>query len=176
MGHGRSGSRHSAVHRSSQRSGEYGSRCAHALSSSSASAAVAAGAMVVNLGGSGSISARSSCVLLAAALLGPASACAVAVIAEVAAPLRSRITRRYPFAEQPVRGDAVGAGGRGADSSSLAPGGPEQTVGFYLVVALAGCVRLCLSFVIAAAYTQVIDGRAIVDVRDVQGHGCRARH
>jgi putative nucleotidyltransferase with HDIG domain len=122
-------------------------------------AAVAAGAMVVNFAGSGSISASFVVTLLAAALLGPASACGMAVIAEVAATARSRITRRFAFASNlfAVMLSALVA----AELIHLVvPRGPSQTVDFYVVVAGAGAVFMCLTFVIVAAYAQVIDGRA----------------
>jgi putative nucleotidyltransferase with HDIG domain len=120
--------------------------------------AVVAGAMVVNLDGSGSISASFVVILLAAALLGPTSACAVAVIAEIAAALRSRITRRYAFASN-VFATMLAALAAAGLIRVLEPGGPSQTVGFYLAVAVAGAIYLVLTFVIVAAYIQVMDGR-----------------
>ncbi len=120
-------------------------------------AAVASGAAVVNLGGSGSISASFVVVLLAAALLGPTSACATAVIAEVAATIRSRITRRYAFAANMFSG-MISSLAAAELVLLLAPRGPQQTAGFYLIVAAAGVVCLLLSFALAATFTQVMDG------------------
>jgi putative nucleotidyltransferase with HDIG domain len=121
-------------------------------------AAVVAGAMVVTLGGSGSISASFVVVLLAAALLGPTSACAVAVIAEIAATLRSRITRRYVFASNlfAITLSALAA----AELIRALEPRPTQSLGFYLVIAVAGGLFLVLNFVIVATYLSIVDGRA----------------
>jgi putative nucleotidyltransferase with HDIG domain len=122
-------------------------------------AAVVAGAVVVNLEGSGSISASFVVILLAAALLGPVSACAVAVIAELAATVRSRITRRYAFASN-LFAVLVSALVAAEIIRWLEPNGPSQTLGFYLAVALAGAIYMLLNFMIAAVYGQVMDGRS----------------
>ncbi|HEY2259028.1 MAG TPA: HD domain-containing phosphohydrolase [Solirubrobacteraceae bacterium] len=122
-------------------------------------AAIAAGALVVNLEGSGSISASFVVILLAAALLGPATACAIAVIAEVAATARSRITRRYAFASN-VFVVLVSALVAAEVIRWLEPNGPSQTPGFYLAVALAGAIYMGLTFMLAAGYGHVMDGRS----------------
>jgi putative nucleotidyltransferase with HDIG domain len=121
-------------------------------------AAVVAGAMVVNLEGSGSISPSFVVILLAAALLGPTSACAVAVIAEIAATARSRITRRYAFASN-VFAAMLSALAAAALIEVLVANGPSQTAGFYLAVAAAGALYLVLTFGIVAVYIRVMDGR-----------------
>jgi putative nucleotidyltransferase with HDIG domain len=121
-------------------------------------AAVASGVMVVDLGGGASISASFVVILLAAAFLGPASACAAAVLAEVAATCRIRITRRYAFASNVFAG-MVSALASGELIRVLARHGPSKTAGFYLVIAAAGALCLALSFVVAVAYNQVMNGR-----------------
>jgi len=127
-------------------------------------AAVASGVMVVDLGGGASISAAFLVALLGAAFLGPASACALAVIAEVAATLRTRITRRYAFASNLFA--AVISTLAGADLIYVfAPDGPSKTVTFYVIVAAAGAVAMSLSFLIAAAYNQVMNGRVTLTLQ-----------
>jgi len=121
-------------------------------------AAVASGVMVVNLSGGASISASFVAMLLAAAFLGPASACAAAALAEVAATCRTRTTRRYAFASN-LFASMAPALVSGALIRILVPGGPAKSAAFYLVIALAGALILVLSFVIAAAYNQVMNGR-----------------
>jgi putative nucleotidyltransferase with HDIG domain len=137
-----------------------GDRAAHtSLSIVLAVAAIASGAMVVTLGGSGSISASFVVVLLAAAFLGPTSACATAIIAEVAATARSRITRRYAFFSN-LFSAMISALAASELILVLAPSGPSETVGFYAVVAVAGTIALVLSFMLAATSAQVMDGQA----------------
>ncbi|MDQ2763672.1 MAG: hypothetical protein M3Y22_09385, partial [Pseudomonadota bacterium] len=121
-------------------------------------AAVASGLMVVNLGGGASISASFVVILLAAAFLGPTSACAAAFIAEVAATCRIPGTRRYAFASNVFAGMVSALVGAEL-IRVLAPGGPAQTIGFYLVIVTSGVLILVVSFLIAAAYNQVINTR-----------------
>jgi putative nucleotidyltransferase with HDIG domain len=121
-------------------------------------AAVVSGAMAVQLGTGAGISASFVVILLAAAFLGPASACAAAVIAEVAAASRKPRTRPYAFASNVFAG-MISALATGELIRLLARSGPSQTVGFYLVVTIAGALCLTLSFVVAAVYSLVINGR-----------------
>jgi putative nucleotidyltransferase with HDIG domain len=133
----------------------------HGLSSSLtivlALAAGAAGYGVVSLVGVASVTASFVVVLLAAAFLGPTSACVMVVIAEIAASLRVR-PRTYAFASNLLAG-MVGALAAAEVVSLLAPGGPAQTLSFYGVVALASVVLLVLNFLIAAYYGYVMDGQ-----------------
>ncbi len=120
--------------------------------------AVVSGAMVVKLSGRASISASFVVILLAAAFLGPTSACAAALIAEVAATCRSRITRRYAFASN-LLACMLPALASGELIRVLAPHGGSKTIGFYVVIALAGVLILVPGFLIASVYSQVINGR-----------------
>ncbi len=120
--------------------------------------AVASGVMVVDLGGGASVSASFLVALLAAAFLGPASACALTVIAEVAAAARIRITRRYAFASNVFAGLISTLAGAEL-IQALAPNGPSEAIGFYLIVAAPGAVVMSLSFPVALAYNKVINGR-----------------
>ena len=127
--------------------------------SSRISAAVA-GYIVVMLGSITGVSASFVVVLLAAAFLGPTSACLAVLIAEATASLRF-MTRPYAAASNLLAG-WVGALAAAGVVSALAPAGPEQTLSFYAVVALASVVLLILNFLIAAYYGQVMDGKRTV--------------
>jgi putative nucleotidyltransferase with HDIG domain len=121
-------------------------------------AAVVAGLMVVPLSGRAQVSASFLVALLAAAFIGPMSACGVAVVAEVAATWRTKsVTRRYAFASNLLA--VLVPALLGANLVRwLASGGPRQTLRFYAVVALAAVVYLSLNFLIAAAYNQILNG------------------
>jgi len=121
-------------------------------------AAAVSGAMVVELGGGASISASFVVTLLAAAFLGPASACAAAAIAEAAAAWRPPRTKRYAFASNLLT-CMVPALASGELIRVLAPNGASKTAGFYFVVVLAGALSLALGFFRGAAYNQDINGR-----------------
>ncbi|HEY8625936.1 MAG TPA: HD domain-containing phosphohydrolase [Solirubrobacteraceae bacterium] len=121
-------------------------------------AAFVSGFIAVELGGgTGDISATFIVGMIAAALLGPASACGVAVIGEVAATIRTK-PRRYAVAS-----NLLAAMASALVSANLirllASNGPSQTFGFYVTVAVAGSVGLVISFVIAATYTYVLNQR-----------------
>jgi putative nucleotidyltransferase with HDIG domain len=121
-------------------------------------AAFVAGYMMVSLGGRTGVSAAFIVVVLAAAFLGPVSACLTAVIAEIAASVRvTRRPRPYAFASNLLGAVAPALAAAGV-VSVLASGGPSETIGFYVVVALASVVDLALSFAIAAYYTRVLRG------------------
>ena len=119
--------------------------------------AVVAGYMVVMVGSGPAVTASFVVVLLAAAFLGPTSACLAVLIAEITASLRVK-TRPYAFASNLLAGWAGALAAAGV-VSALAPSGPEQTLSFYAVVALASVVLLVINFVIAAYYGYVMDGR-----------------
>ena len=122
-------------------------------------AAFVAGYTNVTLVGRTAVSATFVVVVLAAAFLGPVSACLAAVIAEVSASIRvSTRARPYAFASNLV-GATLPALAAAGVVSVLAAEGPSETIGFYLVVALAGVVDLGLNFAIAAYYAHVLTGR-----------------
>jgi putative nucleotidyltransferase with HDIG domain len=119
-------------------------------------AAFVAGYTMVSLGGGTGVSAAFIVVVLAAALLGPVSACLTAVIAELAAsvPAATR-PRPYMFAAN-LLGAMLPALAAAGVVSALAASGPSETIGFYAVVALAGVVEIALNFAIAAYYTNLL--------------------
>jgi putative nucleotidyltransferase with HDIG domain len=131
-------------------------------------AAFAAGYTVVMVVGKTAVSASFIVVLLAAAFLGPTSAVAAAVIAEVAASLRVK-TRPYAFASNLLAG-MLPALAAAAVVSALAPAGPEQSIAFYFAVAAAAVADLALNFVIAAYYGQVMDGRRTLTLDTLRSH------
>ena len=129
-------------------------------------AALVAGYMIVSLGGVSGVSASFIVVLLAAAFLGGTSACLVAVIAEVAASVRIK-TRPYAFASNLLAG-MLPALAAAAIVSALAPGGPEQSLGFYLAVAAAAVGDLTLNIIITVYYGQVIGGRGTLTLKTLK--------
>ncbi|HWE14150.1 MAG TPA: HD domain-containing phosphohydrolase [Solirubrobacteraceae bacterium] len=117
-------------------------------------AAVAAGVLVAGEAGGLAVSASFIVFVLAAALLGPASATAAAVIAELAATLtmrtrwRASVFNNLPAAMLPAVAAAV-------IIRSLASK-PADNVGFYLAVTLAGAVALVLSYAMFAALRRLV--------------------
>ena len=122
-------------------------------------ASLLAGLTAVYLGGHLAIAISSAVivVILAAVFLGPAYAALVAILAEVATATRIK-TRKFAFATNllAVMLPALVAGNI---VRWLQPGVPHDSVGFYLAVTAAGAAELILNFVIAATYSQVINGR-----------------
>ncbi|MBV9047727.1 MAG: hypothetical protein JOY58_05640, partial [Solirubrobacterales bacterium] len=114
--------------------------------------AVVAGITVVPTIGRASISASFVVVTLAVAFLGPASACACGLLAELAA---ARKLRTDPLAVAfnvlGVIGPAVGAANL---VRALSPH-PADTLVFYSAVAAAGVLMLTLNFVIVALHQRV---------------------
>jgi putative nucleotidyltransferase with HDIG domain len=117
-------------------------------------AAVVAGVMVAGTRDAPSVSAAFIVTLLAAAFLGPASACATAIIAELAAALRLRSSWRsivlinLPASVVPAAGVAI-----------LMRAGfphPQDTIGFYLLLAAGAIGAYSFSFVIFAASRSVL--------------------
>lgn len=106
--------------------------------------AIIAGFLVVSESGGLGVSASFIVEVLAAAFLGPASAAAVAVIAEVAATLRSKspwgtmVYANLPPAVVPAVVAAMLIRG--------IAGNPRDSAGFYLVVGLAAATALVLNF------------------------------
>jgi putative nucleotidyltransferase with HDIG domain len=134
----------------------------NALSLILAGAAVIAGAAVVPARGRATVSASFLVILLAAAFLGPASACACAVLAEFTAARRLR-TPRYAVAFN-VLGVLVPALAA-ANLIRLEMSPATNEVGFYSVVAAAGVVYLALNFAIVATYQQLYRGTADLNMR-----------
>ena len=108
------------------------------------------------LGSSGglAISASFTVYVLAAAFLGPASAIAVAVIAEVAATVTMR-TRWRAFVLNNLTPAMVPAAAAAVIIGGLTSG-PTASFAFYVAVALAGAVALVLSFVMFAALRRLV--------------------
>ncbi len=115
--------------------------------------AVAAGVFVVGEYGGLSVSAGFIVALLAAALLGPRSAIAAAVLTEVAATARLRTRpRAVLFANLPV---ALASTLLAAlILQALAPS-PGDRMSFYVIVAVSGVAALSLSFVMFAVLGRV---------------------
>jgi len=131
-------------------------------------AAIVAGWMVVQLGGATEVSASFIVVLLAAAFLGPVSACVAAVLAEVVATFRVK-TRRFAFASN-LLAAMLPALAAAAVVRVLAHRHPTQTIGFYLVVSAASIADLALNFLIAAYYSQVINNQRALNLRTLKAH------
>jgi putative nucleotidyltransferase with HDIG domain len=129
----------------------------HSLSIVLGIAAAISGYMVVTVVWRAGVSASFIVVVLAAAFLGPVSACLAAVIAELAAALRVK-TRPYAFASNLLACVAPALAAAGV-VAALAGGAPSPTIRFYSVVALASVVSLTLNFVITSYYGQVMYGR-----------------
>ncbi|MEA2212029.1 MAG: hypothetical protein QOF83_1977 [Solirubrobacteraceae bacterium] len=128
-------------------------------------AAVAAGATAIYLGGHVSIAISASIivVVLAAAFLGPTYAALVAVLAEVATSLRIK-TRPYALVSN-LLALMLPALVAGNIVRVLSPDRPHQDLAFYATVGLAGVVYLVLNFLIAAMYSQVINGRRTLSLK-----------
>ncbi len=119
-------------------------------------AALLAGLTIVRLSGRAVLSASFIVVLLAAAFLGPTSACLCAVVAECAAARVAR-TPRYVFAFNllGVMAPALVA----ANLISAVQPHPTDTAAFYGVLAGAGVASLILNFGIVAPCYRLWSGR-----------------
>jgi putative nucleotidyltransferase with HDIG domain len=125
-------------------------------------AAIAAGGSVARVGGLASVSASFIVVLLAAAFLGPGSACLAAAISEVTAAWRLR-TARFAvafnllgvLAPALVAANMIRAIGLGRSNSAM----------FYLVVTAAGAAYLTINFVIVATFQQLYRGDRVLTAR-----------
>jgi putative nucleotidyltransferase with HDIG domain len=119
------------------------------LSAVLAIAAVVSGFMVAGSRGAPSVSATFIVIVLAAAFLGPASACGVAILSELASsarlrtPVRSIVLINLPASVIPAA--VVGLLIRAFVST------PSDTVEFYVVLGLAASLAYTLSFLIYAA-------------------------
>ena len=104
-----------------------------------------------------SISASFIVTVLAAAFLGPASAAATAIIAELTATLRLKTRwRSVVLVNLPTA--VVPAVAAAAIIHAVAPK-PTDTVGFYLAVALAGAASMLLSFLMVATLHRRVSPR-----------------
>jgi putative nucleotidyltransferase with HDIG domain len=127
-------------------------------------AAIAAGVMVAGTRGAPSVSASFIVTLLAAAFLGPASACVAAILSELAAAARLRTPPRtivlinLPASVVPAAAVAL------LIRALLTR--PADTVAFYLVLALAALTAYALSFVIFAMTRRVLTPGARVGARE----------
>jgi putative nucleotidyltransferase with HDIG domain len=141
-----------------------------ALSAVLGVAALVAGATVVEFSGRGAISISASfiVVLLAAAFLGPVSACLAAVIAEVAAASRTK-TRLYSFASNLLAAVLPTLAAANV-LRALAPGAPHDRLTFYAAIIAAGVVDIALNFVIAAGYSQVINGERTLHLSNLRAY------
>jgi putative nucleotidyltransferase with HDIG domain len=122
-------------------------------------AAVVSGWLVVPVSGTASVSALFIVILLAAAFLGPASACGVAILGEFSAALKRRSTRLQ------VAYNMLGVLAPALAAANLirAPGSiNHDSAGFYLLVAGAGAVFLLVNFAIVALYFQVHEGKRVL--------------
>jgi len=117
-------------------------------------AAVIAGVMAVGEAGGIGVSASFVVYVLAAAFLGPVSAAAAAVLAEVAAAVRSKTPWRNVVCVN-LPGAVVPAVAAAVIIRSLAPN-PGDDARFYLAVGLAAAVALVLSFGIFSALRRLL--------------------
>ncbi|MGN6169455.1 MAG: HD-GYP domain-containing protein, partial [Solirubrobacteraceae bacterium] len=118
--------------------------------------AIGAGILVAGESGRLAISAAFTVYVLAAALLGPISAIAAAVIAEIAATVVMR-TRWRTFVYNNLPSAAVPALVAAVIIRSLTTGPvPRDDFAFYLAVAVAGAVALVLNFAIFAGLRRVV--------------------
>ncbi len=131
-------------------------------------AAIISGYMVVRTVGTAAVSAAFVVVILAAAFLGPVSACLAAVLAEVTASIRVR-PRPYAFASNLLAAMVPALAAAGI-VSALAPNGPSQTFGFYLAVFVASVVAIVLNFVIAGYYEHVLHGESALKLGLLKSH------
>jgi putative nucleotidyltransferase with HDIG domain len=113
-----------------------------------------------------SISASFIVVVLAAALLGPVSGSAAALIAELAASPRTR-TRPFAAASN-LLATILPAIAIANVVRWLAPGGPGTRAAFVLAVVVAGGVSIGLNFAITAAFNQLIQGRRTLNVETLK--------
>ncbi|HWE33541.1 MAG TPA: HD domain-containing phosphohydrolase [Solirubrobacteraceae bacterium] len=124
--------------------------------------AVAAGFAVAPTIGRSSVSASFLVIALAATFLGPTPAAGCALLAEAAAALRLRTA---PFA---VAFNLFGAMAPALVAANVVRAlitRPHNSIGFYLVVALAGVVVLTLNFAIVASYQDFYRGEPKLSLR-----------
>ena len=122
--------------------------------------AALAGLTVVPAYGRASISASFLVILLAAALLGPTSACACGLISELGASVRARTPR---FA---VAFNVLGAMAPALVAANLIRilfSKPTTSATFFVVVACAGVVLDACSFAIVAPYQKLLRGEGLRD-------------
>jgi putative nucleotidyltransferase with HDIG domain len=132
-------------------------------------AAVIAGVLVVPLAGKAEVTASYLVVMLAAAFLGPASACGAAIVAELAATLWSRNKGRLGLASNllAVMFPALLAGDL---FRIVIPPGSHDSIGFYGVFVAGGVLYLAVNFVLASAYNEVITGRHVLTLDTLRAH------
>jgi hypothetical protein len=124
-------------------------------------AAIVAGMSVARVGGRASISASFIVVLLAAAFLGPATACVVGAISEATA---ARRLRTAPFA---VSFNLLGVLVPALVAANMIRAiglGRSDSASFYLVVLGAAVTYLAINFVIVATFQQLYRGDRVLTV------------
>jgi putative nucleotidyltransferase with HDIG domain len=131
-------------------------------------AVIVAGFLEVSLVGRTALSAAFIVVLLAAAFLGPVSACVAVILGEIAASVRIR-TRPYAFASN-LLAAMLPALMAAAVVRLIAGDEPTQSFAFYSAVLLVRAVALGLNFVIAAYYGQVMHGERILRLSILKSH------
>ncbi len=127
-----------------------------------AASAIVAGLMVVPVVGGTSVSAAFVVVILAAAFLGPASACGVAVLAEVTSAWRLK-TPRWALAPN-LLAEIAPALVVANMIRALAPAHLD-TPGFYFVVVGGSVVFVTLNFAIIATYQHIFRGGRVLSLQ-----------
>ncbi len=134
------------------------------LSIALAVAAVVAGIMVAGTRGAPAVSAAFIVYVLAAAFLGPASACAAAILSELAAAARLRTRLESIFLinlpANVIPAVAVALLMKGVFSH------PTDDVSFYVVLAGGACMAYVLSFLVFATSRHALRPDATIGVRD----------
>ncbi len=121
-------------------------------------ASVLSGWLVVSISTTASVSASFVVVVLAAAFLGPASACAMAILAEFSAALKRRSTPlqvSYNLLGVVAPALVVANVIRASDAAS-------GSAAFYVVVAGAAALSLGLNFILVATSLQFFDGQLVL--------------
>jgi putative nucleotidyltransferase with HDIG domain len=134
------------------------------LSAVLAVAAVAAGIMVAGTRGAPSVSAAFIVYVLAAAFLGPASACVAAILSELAAAARLRTRPRSIFLIN-LPANVIPAVAAALVMKALFSS-PTDSVGFYVALGLTAAATYTLSFVVFATSRRVLRPDAPVGIQE----------
>src|SRR2546421_438970 len=125
-------------------------------------AAIAAGIMVAGTRGAPSVSASFIVFVLAAAFLGPASACAAAILAELAAAARARTPLRVVALINLPASVIPAVAVAGIMRALVSP--PADSAAVYADLAMGASLAYVLSFVIFAASRRVLRPEASIGV------------
>jgi putative nucleotidyltransferase with HDIG domain len=134
------------------------------LSAVLAIAAVAAGVMVAGTRGAPSVSAAFIVYVLAAAFLGPASACVAAILSELAAVARLR-TRPRSIVLINLPANVIPAVAAALVMQGLFSS-PTDSVGFYVALGLTAAGAYTLSFVVFATSRRVLRPEAPIGIQE----------